>query len=274
MSSSSGTVRALAEQLAQDDDLRERLVNDPQAVLAEWGIPAGPDVVPGAVMLPSEGELAGLVRALEVRLHMRGSDEPEIHLGEGTPEIHLGEEPEIHLGEGTPEIHLGRRARGAWRRGAEMHGRRARGAWRGRARSARRRAGRRRGRLAAEEHTRGTFRRTRYLLFRCGNDGDVDLDLLLRGTLAVKPAEVSIAVSILSGGRSPLEEDDLDALLAVPSERWVPCRLQESPGGCTGWRSAVSSSATRATRGSPSSAAATPSSPHMAGTSTRGSTTR
>jgi hypothetical protein len=104
MSSTSGTVRALAEHLAQDDDLRARLVNDPQAVLDEWGIPAGADVVPGTVTLPPVVELAGLMTASEER---RGPEEVEIHLGEPKPEIHLGEEPEIHLGEPAPEIHLG-----------------------------------------------------------------------------------------------------------------------------------------------------------------------
>jgi hypothetical protein len=105
MSSTSGTVRALAEQLAQDDDLRARLVNDPQAVLDEWGIPAGADVVPGTVTLPSVAELAGLVTASEERPR-RGPEEPEIHFGEAKPEIHLAEEPEIHFGEPKPEIHL------------------------------------------------------------------------------------------------------------------------------------------------------------------------
>jgi hypothetical protein len=107
MSSTSGTVRALAERLAQDDNLRARLVNDPQGVLDEWGLPAGADVVPGTVTLPSVAELSGLVTASEERPHeRRGPEEPEIYLGEGKPEIHLAEEPEIHLGEPKPEIHL------------------------------------------------------------------------------------------------------------------------------------------------------------------------
>jgi len=113
MSSTSGTVRALAEQLAQDDDLRARLVNDPQAVLDEWGIPAGADVVPGTVTLPSMAELAGLVTVSEEPRPRHGPEEPDIHLGEEKPEpeIHFGEEkpePEIHLGEEKPEpeIHL------------------------------------------------------------------------------------------------------------------------------------------------------------------------
>ena len=46
--------------------------------------------------------------------------------------------------------------------------------------------------------------------------------MLLRGRLSVAPAPVSIAVSILAGREVELRDGDLDALLAVPSDRWMP----------------------------------------------------
>jgi hypothetical protein len=50
MAPQTGTVLALAEQLAVDEQLRARLVSDPRAVLAEWNL--DPDRAPATVVLP------------------------------------------------------------------------------------------------------------------------------------------------------------------------------------------------------------------------------
>jgi putative peptide maturation dehydrogenase len=64
-------------------------------------------------------------------------------------------------------------------------------------------------------------------LFRSENDGDVELGALLRGALT--PARAAVAISILGGVEVPLSDDDLDALLAVPSDRWVPAAAAGDP---------------------------------------------
>ena len=102
MSTTSGTVRSLAEQLAHDDVLRDRLISEPQAVLDEWGISTAGDVVPDTINLPTAAELAGLVTA--------SGEDPEVHEADtpvhepDAPEVHEAEEPEVHEAE-EPEIH-------------------------------------------------------------------------------------------------------------------------------------------------------------------------
>jgi len=100
MPSTSGTVRALAERLAQDDDLRARLVNAPQAVLDEWGVSTAGDVVPETVTLPPAAELAGLVTASREPPEVHEAEEPLVH----EPEVHEVDRPEVHESE-EPEVH-------------------------------------------------------------------------------------------------------------------------------------------------------------------------
>jgi hypothetical protein len=104
MSTTSGTVRSLAEQLAHDDDLRARLISEPQAVLDELGISTAGEVVPGTVTLPSADELAGLVTASGEEPEVHGADTEEVH-GVDAPEIHGVDAPEIHGVDAPEEIH-------------------------------------------------------------------------------------------------------------------------------------------------------------------------
>jgi hypothetical protein len=122
MSTISRTVRSLAARLARDENLRARLVAEPETVLEEWGIPADGDVVPATVTLPAPDELDALVSASAEPPHERRPEEPEIHFGEGRPEIHLGEEPEVHFGEGLPEVHFGEEPEVHGTEEPEVHG--------------------------------------------------------------------------------------------------------------------------------------------------------
>ena len=106
MPSTSGTVRALAERLAQDDDLRARLVDEPQAVLDEWGVSAAGDVLPETVTLPSAAELAGLVTASREPPEAHEAEEPVVHEVDRPEEVHEAEEPqEVHEAEEPEEVH-------------------------------------------------------------------------------------------------------------------------------------------------------------------------
>jgi hypothetical protein len=63
MAPQTGTVLALAEQLAVDEQLRTRLVSDPRGVLAEWEL--DPDRAPATVVLPDLGGLGVRAEAPE-----------------------------------------------------------------------------------------------------------------------------------------------------------------------------------------------------------------
>ena len=122
------------------------------------------------------------------RPKVHGADTEEVH-GADTEEVHGVDSPPKCTERDTEEVH-----------GAdteEVHGADTEA------------------RVAPAGRTQGHVRRTRYLLFRGGNDGDVEPDGLLRGV-------ISVAVSILAGTEVALEAGDLDTLLAVPTDDWIP----------------------------------------------------
>lgn len=64
-------------------------------------------------------------------------------------------------------------------------------------------------------------RRTVYLFFH-GHDGRfLDIGLLLRGQAELTPVRQIHALSILRGEIYPIERDELDLLLSVPSDEWT-----------------------------------------------------
>jgi putative peptide maturation dehydrogenase len=66
------------------------------------------------------------------------------------------------------------------------------------------------------------LRRTRYLVFSCQDEPFADIPALLRGEARSAPARVTYAISILRGGEYPITHDELEFLLSIPSDRWVP----------------------------------------------------
>jgi hypothetical protein len=58
-----------AERVARDEDFRGRIALEPEAALAEYGLPAKPGVIPERIQLPARDEV---LRVVEV-----WSEEPE-----------------------------------------------------------------------------------------------------------------------------------------------------------------------------------------------------
>jgi putative peptide maturation dehydrogenase len=65
-------------------------------------------------------------------------------------------------------------------------------------------------------------RRTPYALLYCADSGLLDLGRLIRGTVEIARSTQLVAVSVLTGDERPLEPEDLELLLRVPADRWVP----------------------------------------------------
>jgi putative peptide maturation dehydrogenase len=64
-------------------------------------------------------------------------------------------------------------------------------------------------------------RRTRYLAFTCQDEPFPDIAALLRGSARLAHAPATYAISILCGREYAITGDELEFLLAVPSDRWV-----------------------------------------------------
>ena len=57
---SPNAIQAFTARLAEDDGFRARVVEDPRAALAEYGLPDEPGLIPDVVVLPPAEELAAL----------------------------------------------------------------------------------------------------------------------------------------------------------------------------------------------------------------------
>jgi|ERR671936_2779674 putative modified peptide len=75
--------REFADRLAEDDAFRERLTNDPQGALSEYGIEIGGALVPETVTLPEKEQVVELREAIQAGQEIRLEPEfkPSFHPG-------------------------------------------------------------------------------------------------------------------------------------------------------------------------------------------------